>query len=292
VSADLEQIDCISRGDDALPVMEWVGVWPGTVVSTADPDRRGRVRVRVPQVYGDPESTTEFIPDDRLPWAEPSFPAHDYHAGFERGDGVMVMFYGGSASCPIWIGQFLGQGDAPPEFLSSYGPDGPQARVVKTANGHTVEMRWVEGDSRITVRTEQGQTVELRDTDGSINVTATGDINVNSGGNTNVVGALQGNYTFNNYSLSTVASILLTAATTLTMTATGLLSITGAGLVLATSGAAILLGSVAGSKQAVVLASFLAKYDAHTHPDPVSGSTGTPSVTSAPTDLSQNVLVD
>jgi len=137
-------------------------MWPGVVVSTIDPLKVGRVKVRVPQVYGDSDSTDEFIPDAALPWARPSLPAHDFHAGFEVGDGVWVSFWGGEASEPIWHGQFIGNGDAPPEFVTSYTPT-PKTRILRTTNGHLIEMRWVEGQETIRLVTAGQAKVELVD---------------------------------------------------------------------------------------------------------------------------------
>jgi hypothetical protein len=150
----------------------WHGLWPGVVVSTEDPLRLGRVRVRVPQVYGD-ESEDEFIPDAGLPWAKPSFPVHDYHADFEPGDGVWVSFWGGCPHEPIWHGQFVGDGDAPPEFTSSYSPT-PKTRILRTTGGHVIEMRWVAGAEKIRIRTQGGSFIDMLDSplEGGVKIVA------------------------------------------------------------------------------------------------------------------------
>jgi len=157
-----DRIDATTLLDQALPGTQWDGMWPGVVVSTIDPQKVGRVRVRVPQVYGDAESTDEYIPDAALPWARPSLSPHDFHAGFEVGDGVWVSFWGGEASKPIWHGQFIGTGDAPPEFVSSYTPN-PKTRIIRTTNGHVIEMRWVEGQEQIRLVTAGQAKVEIVD---------------------------------------------------------------------------------------------------------------------------------
>jgi hypothetical protein len=154
--------DATPLQDEALPPSEWHGRWPGVVVSTADPLKLGRVKVRVPQVYGDPTGETDFIPDADLPWALPSFAVHDYHADFEPGDGVWVTFWGGNPNFPIWCGQYVGDGDAPSEFTSSYTPT-PKARVLRTTNGHIIEMRWVEGQEQIRVQSALGSFVKIID---------------------------------------------------------------------------------------------------------------------------------
>jgi hypothetical protein len=149
--------------DKAFPSVDWIGPFPAVVVDTKDPEKRGRIRARAPQVWGDTEAEEEFIPDADLPWAVPQFPAHDLHVP-EVGDGVVLQFWGGSASEPVWVGQYLGDGDAPEEFETSYTPE-PKTRIIRTANGHTIEMRWVEGQQRITLTTQVGNKIDLVDFD-------------------------------------------------------------------------------------------------------------------------------
>lgn len=199
------------RPDDAFPVMSWLGPYPAVVVDTKDPDRLGRIKARAPQVWGDPENEDEFVPDADLPWARPQFPTHDLHVP-DVGDGVVLQFWGGSASEPVWAGQYLGTGDAPDEFVSSYTPE-PKTRILRTSNGHSVEMRWVEGEERIAIKTAAGillqmddpttavgpkltlkttdqKSIELDGKTGAINITApTGQVNVlASAGAVNVTG--------------------------------------------------------------------------------------------------------
>ncbi len=167
-----ETPDATPLQDEPLPP-EWMGRWPGVVVSTEDPLKLGRIRARVPQVYGDPVSETEFIPDSDLPWAIPSLSVHDYHAGFAIGDGVWVEFWGGNSAFPIWCGQYLGDGDAPAEFTSSYTPT-PKTRILRTTNGHSIEMRWVAGEERIRIKAASGSFIDLLDSPvlGGIKITA------------------------------------------------------------------------------------------------------------------------
>lgn len=159
-----QTVDSTPLLDSPLPpaATDWLGMWPGVVVSTEDPQKLGRVRVRVPQVFGDPDNETDFVPDLDLPWAIPILPVHDYHAAFEPGDGVWVSFWGGNPTFPMWHGQFLGTGDAPAEFVSSYTPT-PKTRIMRTTNGHIIEMRWVEGQEKISLRAASGSTIEMLD---------------------------------------------------------------------------------------------------------------------------------
>lgn len=148
-------LDATPLADAPLPQTEWHGDWPGVVVSTADPLKQGRIQVRVSQVYGDTATEVEFIPDAGLPWALPSFPAHDYNADFEPGDGIIVSFWGGNPAFPVWKGQYLGATDAPAEFVSSYSPT-PKTRIMRTSNGHIIELRWKAGEEEIRIRSAGG----------------------------------------------------------------------------------------------------------------------------------------
>lgn len=139
---------------------EWFGMWPGTVVDVNDPDKRGKIRVRVPQIYG-ATTESEFIPDNMLPWARPSFSAHDLSVP-DVGDGVWVSFWDGHSWKPRWHGQFLGADDAPEEFTSSYTP-GPKTRIIRTTTGHIIEMRWVDGEEKIRIVTAGGSELNMKD---------------------------------------------------------------------------------------------------------------------------------
>lgn len=298
-------IDGTILADDPLPWDSIDGPWPGTVVSTEDPDKLGRIRVRVPQVYGNP-TEDEFIPDEQLPWARPSMSVHDFHADFLPGDGIWVTFWGGSSRRPVWHGQFLAPGDAPAEFTSSYSPT-PKTRILRTNGGQIIEMRWVEGEEQIRLVGRNGDIISLVEgskvqgpkidiiTVGTINVRAATGINVTQTGAQPIAQTGQGAFNLTHIVAASVWQFLaltLTALTTVALTATGALTLTGATVTLV-SGAAILLGSTGGTKKAVVLEDFLIKYDGHGHPHGVGpGTTGVPTLLSAPADKSVNVKVD
>jgi len=154
-------IDGGEVADPPFPARDYFGPWPAVVVDTKDPEKRGRIKARAPQIWGDDEAEDEFVPDADLPWAFPSFPTHDLHVP-EAGDGVILLFWGGSPTKPIWFGQFLGNDDAFAEFASSYTPE-PKTRMLRTANGHVIEMRWVEDQEKIRVVSAGGLSFEMCD---------------------------------------------------------------------------------------------------------------------------------
>ena len=75
------------------------GVYVGEVVDNKDPDMLGRIRVKVPNIYGS-------ISNESIQWANPCFPyGYDDQGVFfipEVGSFVIVMFINKSPHRPIW----------------------------------------------------------------------------------------------------------------------------------------------------------------------------------------------
>lgn len=101
-------------------MLEWIrshyfGKYRGAVTDNADPEKRGRLKLRVPAVLGDAEL-----------WALPCVPYAGDKVGFfflpEAGAAVWVEFEGGDPSYPIWTGFFWADGQVP--------DDGEPARKV------------------------------------------------------------------------------------------------------------------------------------------------------------------
>lgn len=82
------------------------GKYRGTVVSNADEEGRGRLKVKVPSVLA-----------DQAVWALPCVPYAGDGVGLLSlppvGSGVWVEFEGGDLSYPIWAGCFWADGEAP-----------------------------------------------------------------------------------------------------------------------------------------------------------------------------------
>ena len=88
--------------------MKLFSTYAGTVESTADPEQLGRLKVRVPLVYG-PSTSSEAISISDLPWALPvGLPAggSSQSGGMvwlpDVGDHVWVRFLDGEPEKPIW----------------------------------------------------------------------------------------------------------------------------------------------------------------------------------------------
>lgn len=97
----------------------YYGKYRGTVEDVSDPEDMGRIKCRVPSVYGDEVS----------PHALPCVPfAGDQHGFYmlpEVGDGVWVEFEAGDPSRPIWTGFWFARDEIPP-------PGSEKQRVIVT----------------------------------------------------------------------------------------------------------------------------------------------------------------
>jgi uncharacterized protein involved in type VI secretion and phage assembly len=89
---------------------QYLGKYRGTVVDPRDPDKLGRVKVRVPIVHED-------LDEAQLPWAMPCSPYAGQDVGFfmipPGGANVWVEFEQGEVDLPIWTGCFWESGQLP-----------------------------------------------------------------------------------------------------------------------------------------------------------------------------------
>lgn len=124
------------------------GKYRGIVTDNRDPLTLGRVRARVPDVYGEEESG----------WAMPSMP----YAG--KGVGLFLIppvdasvwfeFEHGDPDYPIWTGCFWAQGEVPAT------PGAAEMKVLKTDAG-TITIDDTPGAGGITIETTAGMKIVL-----------------------------------------------------------------------------------------------------------------------------------
>lgn len=104
----------------------------GVVVDSQDPEKRGRLKVKVPDLLGESES-----------WALPSLPFAGRSVGFLAlppvGANVWVEFEGCDTSSPIWSGCFWAAGEAPAQAAT------PQVKVFRTGT-MTLALSEVPGE--------------------------------------------------------------------------------------------------------------------------------------------------
>jgi Type VI secretion system/phage-baseplate injector OB domain len=198
--------------------MSLTGTYAGIVESNRDPEKLGRLKVRVPHVYGATGGGTGYIGVNDLPWALPAgMPAGGSAAsgGFsqlpEPGDKVWVRFLDGEPEKPIWEWAMQTVSDRDGLTLHTYdessGTVGKPNRTIWTRYGHAVTLN--EGGAILS--TSQGYRLLLTDAsepganDGTINLTTalgnfltlddsdnSGTLNINEDLNVNVGSGVTG----------------------------------------------------------------------------------------------------
>lgn len=267
------------------------GLWRGVVVSNQDPERRGRLQIRISHLHpsvvpsgavtGGPVSLAtvpadlapaqgelaskipqQGIPDNLCPWAEPAFPFGGNtgsDAGFvmipEKGSTVWVGFEMGFIGRPVWLGTWLGLGEMPTDVT-----DPNFVRLIKTPYGHKFILDDTLGQQKIDIKTGVGHEIKIDD------VTNTIMIQLVTPPNTKIV-------------ITPTEVTISIGANTIVMTAAGNVSVNVPGQILLGNGA---VKGVALSSLLTVLNSFVTVFNAHTHSDPQGGTTGPPLTPAVP----------
>jgi hypothetical protein len=151
---------------------ELFGTFGGIVENVKDPEKLGRVKVRVPHIYGASGGSTGYIGTNDIPWALPAgMPAGGSPAsgGFSHlpdvGDHVWVRFLDGEPEKPIWEWGMQTINDAKGLKLHQYHESGNVVGSPKRAGwtryGHTVELN----PDGVLITTSQGYRIQLTDGD-------------------------------------------------------------------------------------------------------------------------------
>lgn len=138
------------------------GKYRGIVIDNKDPEKRGRLKLRVPTVL-DKQVTN---------WALPCMP---YGGANQQGmfmipevDAlVWVEFEEGDINCPIWVGTFWQHEGETPEDATR---EEPTTRLLQTRSGHILQFDDADGEERIRLQhsTEANMVI---DPDGTISLT-------------------------------------------------------------------------------------------------------------------------
>jgi Type VI secretion system/phage-baseplate injector OB domain len=119
------------------------GKYRGKVTDNRDPLMQGRVRAKVPAVFGEEETG----------WALPCAPYAGSGVGFffvpPVDANVWIEFEGGDPDYPIWTGGFWGTGEAPVM------PALAETKVIKTDTA-TLKLDDLPGIVGITIETKTG----------------------------------------------------------------------------------------------------------------------------------------
>ncbi len=138
------------------PQRTYYGKYRGFVVDNDDPERRGRLKVRVPSVLGD--ATTA--------WALPCLPFGGLaNQGLflvpELDSQLWVEFEEGNRDFPIWSGVFWQQQrDVPAEADVGY----PASRVLRTPSGHVLHFADESGKEIVLLQHKDGAELRLDET--------------------------------------------------------------------------------------------------------------------------------
>jgi len=183
----------------------------GIVEDVEDPEKRGRVRVRIESVWRAATGDSTFddgesVPVNDLPWADvPRNRGGNKYGVFdvpEKGDAVIVVFENGDPSFPLVIGGWYGTNEVPLAALGQPGdtadalkgldvapkagggtiqepanpadPNYPDNKVFRTSNGLLVEIDNTPGSERINIAHPSGTWWEIHP-DGSLVVSAAGE---------------------------------------------------------------------------------------------------------------------
>jgi uncharacterized protein involved in type VI secretion and phage assembly len=130
----------------------------GTVSDNQDPNNLGRIRAKVPQVFGDVETG----------WALPCAPYAGNGTGLftipPAGAGVWIEFEAGDLSRPIWSGCWWVSGQLPTD---QNGTDAtPDLKILRSEQGlmvalddnaQTIAVSDQNGDNLLNIEVQQGQ---------------------------------------------------------------------------------------------------------------------------------------
>lgn len=146
------------------------GVVTGIVTNNRDPDKCGRVKVKIPRLSGSDESA----------WARvTTFMAGNNMGGFflpEVNDEVLVVFEQGDINMPYIIGSLWNGTDKPPETNSDGNND---IRIIVSRSGHTIRLTDKQGEEKIEIIDKsEKNSIEINTSENSITIKSEQNINM------------------------------------------------------------------------------------------------------------------
>jgi uncharacterized protein involved in type VI secretion and phage assembly len=194
------------------------GVAVGIVTSNADPSHRGRVKVRLPALSADIEST----------WAPVVTPMAGPGRGLrllpEEGETVVVAFEDGDIDRPFVLGAFWAGSDEPPEADDP----GNDLRLLRSRSGHVVRLDDTAGAERIEIVDSSGDnTITIDTANNEITVHAAGPVTIEAGGDLTLTA--HGNLTLegNKVDVSAKQDLTLSGSSRAELTSKGPLAVRG-----------------------------------------------------------------
>lgn len=139
------------------------GVYPALVTDVVDPNKQGRVKVRLPWSPDAGNSSYEawariatlMAGNNRGTWFIP-----------DKNDEVLVAFEGGNPRRPYVIGALWNGQDAPPEEMDGAGDN--NVKTILSRQGVRITLDDTDGAVKLRLETPGGQSIVLSDADNSI----------------------------------------------------------------------------------------------------------------------------
>jgi uncharacterized protein involved in type VI secretion and phage assembly len=146
------------------------GVVTAVVTSNDDPDKLGRIKVRLPWA-GD---------DDESPWARLAAPMGGKERGWyslpEVEDEVLVAFEHGDPRFPYVLGALWSSESAPP--LANEGGTN-DVRVLRSRSGHVIRLDDKDGEEKIEIADgSEKNRIVISTKDNSVTIESAGDVTV------------------------------------------------------------------------------------------------------------------
>jgi len=258
---------------------KYYGKYRGFVTDNADPDKRGRLKVRVPSVLGTAETS----------WALPCVPfggkaGHGFFMIPEVDAQVWVEFEEGDPSLPIWTGTFWQQSSDVPSEATAQSP--PTTRLVKTVSGHLLQFDDKSGSEKFTLKHPTGTSAVIDDK-GTVTLT-------DAGGNTVTLDADNKKITVEDANGNKIE--MAAAGITVTDANNNKVEMAAAGVTVESSAQVVIKASMvqlggAGGEPLIKGTSFMTAFNTHIHTCTAPGSpTSPPAVPMLPTQLSTKVM--
>jgi hypothetical protein len=169
---------------------QYPGVYTGVVEDNRDPEKLGRLKVRVPIAYGN----SSQVSTAQLPWAlSRGLPAGGSakSGGIDWipdvGDQVWVTFLDGEPEKPLWEWATQSRSQAQKFPLHQYDKNGRPFRAALTKFGHTVELN----ETSVLLATAKGNVILLDDGVDGILLRANQDLQISVQDITAIISSLQ-----------------------------------------------------------------------------------------------------
>ncbi len=129
------------------------GVYIGIVTNNKDPDKTGRIKVKIPVL--DPDKETDWV---RVAYLGAG-PGRGFMVVPEVADEVILAFQMGDIREPIVIGSLWSTKHKPPAGMD----DKNDIRKITSRAGHEIILDDKNGDGKVTIKTKEGYKLDIQE---------------------------------------------------------------------------------------------------------------------------------